>query len=113
MRSRQSDLIRGPSLVAVAVPVVVVDLQQLCHNLQDVVIVFLQQPEIQLPVTESHFEEMGHQGCCLIFRNYWLCRVKNQSLRTILRYLCQARGHLQNQITRMGSELGPFPETFI
>lgn len=61
------------ALVAVAVPVVVVDAQQLCHNLQDIVIVFLQQPQVQLPVAESHFKEMGHQGCCLIFRNDGLC----------------------------------------
>lgn len=80
LSSRQGYLMCGRSSVAVAVPVIVVDLEELRHNLQDVEIVFLQQPQVQLPVTESHFKEMSHQGCCLVFRNYWLCGVKKSRI---------------------------------
>lgn len=69
--------------VACRVPVIVSHLNELVDHVQQVVVVFFQQPLVKRPVTETHLHQHSHHGV-LGGRIHWrLCRKKILSVYEI------------------------------
>lgn len=60
----------GGGSVLVPVPIAVALLQQLCDHLGHVAVMFLQQPKVELPVTEAHLAQVGQEGHHLFLRDH-------------------------------------------
>lgn len=60
-----------------AVLVAVTDLKQLGYHLHHVIVVFLEQPQVQVPVAEAHLAQAGQQGGSVLLGSRGLLQIKH------------------------------------